>query len=429
MREMFVGLELGFLDISWLFLCLTPMFMLMVMPIATMLSVFLTFLKMGTDRELLALKASGISLKDLLPAPIFFSVLCAIATILISMYSINWGMMEFRGTVMNIATTRAKLVLRPGVFNQDLPGLTIFARQVDPLTGELEQVMVEDRTKEKNSIVIIAPHGSLTTDELRGEILFNMFNGRLYRTGKGNVSVLGFEQYTVRLSLSELFKDMSLGEIRPKEMSWQELQVLTSQETPENMPLYLKAKMEIQKRMAFPVACMVLGFFALPLACIFEGVNRQLGIALALVMFFIYYSLTSISMTLVESGTVAPFLGGWITNFVFLFLGIYLFRRALHERTPNIRGKIVKLMAKIKCKIRSTFPGFFSSKNNNTLNPKLNSKSELEQLEAQSKLKSKPDPKLKSKVKSKLEPRTGPKTETTTEATIEAKIKKDEQAL
>ncbi len=366
LREMFVGLELGFLDISWLFFCLTPMFMLMVMPIATMLSVFLTFLKMGSDRELLALKASGISLKDLLPAPILFSVLCAIATIFVSMYSINWGMMEFRGTVMEIATTRAKLILRPGVFNQDLPGLTIFARNVNPLNGDLEQVMVEDRTKEKNSIVIIAPYGSLTTDELRGEILFNMFNGRLYRTSQENISVLGFDQYAVRLSLSELFKDMSLGEIRPKEMSWQELQTLTSNENPEDIPLYLKSKMEIQKRMAFPVACMVLGFFALPLACIFEGVNRQLGIALALVMFFIYYSFTSISMTLVESGTLAPFVGGWVTNILFLFLGIYLFRRALYERAPNLRIKFAKLISKITCKIRFIFPALFKTKPTST---------------------------------------------------------------
>ena len=363
MREMFVGLELGFADIAWLFLCLTPMFMLMVMPIATMLSVFLTFLKMSTDRELLALKASGISLKDLLPATLFFSTLCATVTILVSMYSINWGMMEFRGTVMEIATTRAKLVLRPGVFNQDLPGLTIFARNVDPITGNLEQVMVEDRTKEKNSIVIIAPHGSLTTDERRGEILFNLFNGRLYRTGGEQIAVLGFEQYTVRLALSELFKDMSLGSIRPKEMSWQELQTLVGAENPENMALYLKAKMEIQKRLTFPVACIVLGFFALPLACIFEGVNRQLGVALALVMFFIYYTFTSIGMTLVEAGSINPILGSWLTNFIFLMMGIYLFRRALHERTPNLRRQITKLFGNLKARLHAKFPAWFGAKN------------------------------------------------------------------
>ena len=339
LRDMFVALNLGLLDIGWLFLCLTPMFMLMVMPIACMLSVFLTFLKMSTDRELLALKAGGLSLKELLPAPIFFCILAGIATLLIGLFSISWGMGEFRGTILDIASTRAKLVLRPGVFNQDLPGLTIFARTVNPLSGELGQVMVEDRTKEKNSIVILAPHGELTTDERRGEMLFVMDNGRLYRTAGAQISVLGFEQYIVRLSLADLFSDMSLGEIRPKEMAWSELTAILS-DPAAKLAARLKAEKEIQKRITFPVACVVLGFFALPLACFFEGVNRQFGVLLALTTFFIYYAVSTISLNLVESGTLAPWLGGWAPNIIFLAGGLYLFRQALTERAPRLARRL-----------------------------------------------------------------------------------------
>ena len=346
LREMFVGLDLGLLDIGWLFFCLTPMFLLMVMPIACMLSVFLTFLKMSTDRELLALKAGGISLKELLPAPLFFCFLAGIFTLLVGLFSISWGMMEFRGTVLDIASTRAKLVLRPGVFNQDLPGLTIFARNVNPVSGELSQVMVEDRTKEKNSIVILAPHGNLATDEMRGEILFVMENGRLYRTVGDQISVLGFDEYTVRLSLAELFKDMSLGAIKPKEMAWSALRAILSDPDSENY-LKLRAEKEIQKRVTFPVACMVLGFFALPLACFFEGVNRQFGIVLALATFFIYYAVSTISLNLVESGSVPPWVGGWTPNLLFLLGGLYLFRKALYERMPNAGRHIDRMTRSI----------------------------------------------------------------------------------
>lgn len=347
LREMFVGLELGLADIAWLFLCLTPLFLLMVMPIACMLSVFLTFLKMSTDRELLALRAGGISLKELLPAPLLFCSLGALATVLISIYSISWGMMEFRGTIMEIATTRAKLVLRPGTFNQDIPGLTIFARKVNLHTNELTQVLVEDRSKEKSSLVILAPHGSLATDEARGEILFNLLNGRLYRTSNNQVSVLGFDTYTVRISLVDLFKDMSLGEVRPKEMSWNQLFDLIKSGNLNEINLLRKAEVEVQKRLTFPIACVILGFFALPLACIFEGVNRQIGIILALVMFFVYYSLSYMGMNLAESGKVPAIPGVWAPNVIFLGLGIYLFNRALHERVPNVRYAFNKLKRKV----------------------------------------------------------------------------------
>lgn len=351
LRDMFVGLDLGLLDIAWLFLCLTPMFMLMVMPIACMLSVFLTFLKMSTDREMLALKTGGISLKELLPAPLVFCALAGAATLCIGLYSISWGMSEFRGTILNIASTRAKLVLRPGVFNQDLPGLTIFARKVNPVSGALEQVMVEDRTKEKNSIVILAPHGFLTTDERRGEMLFVMDNGRLYRTVGDQISVLGFDVYTVRLSLADLFRDLSLGEIKPKEMAWDELfELRQNPDTDETARL--RVEKEIQKRITFPVACLVLGFFAMPLACFFEGVNRQFGVLLALTAFFIYYAVSTVSLNLVEAGTFPPAVGGWAPNVLFFAGGLVLFRRALLERAPNLGRGLGRAAARIKLLVR-----------------------------------------------------------------------------
>ena len=68
MRELFLGLDLGILDTVLLFGYMTPLFLMLVIPIACMLSVFLTFLRMSTDRELVALRAGGINIYQMLPA-------------------------------------------------------------------------------------------------------------------------------------------------------------------------------------------------------------------------------------------------------------------------------------------------------------------------------------------------------------------------
>ena len=97
-------------------------------------------------------------------------------------------------------------------------------------------------------------------------------------------------------------------------------------------------EVEIHKRWALPVACLVLGLFALPLACVFEGVKRQFGIVLALVFFLIYYSLFSVGMTMGESGLLPPVVGIWLANAVFFLiggLGLYL---AHKERAPSLAG-------------------------------------------------------------------------------------------
>ena len=339
LREVFFGADLGFADILILFFYLSPMFLFLIMPIAAMLSVFLTFLRINSDNELIALKASGISLKQLLPAPLLFCALCTVLALLVSVFAVSWGMGNFRGTIMDIAQTRARLVLQPGVFNKDIPGITIFARQADLNTGQIRHVLVEDRTREKNSVVILAPKGSIVTDENRGEIIFQLLNGRLYRTAENQLSVMGFGEYEVRLDLSQLFKGVNLGGIVFKEMSWTQLEnILSGKDTSSDWNAEDRGKVvvEMHKRWVFPVACIVLGFFALPLACYFEGLNRQYGIMVILFMFLVYYSMVSFAMNAIY-GHIPIWLCMWAPNILFLAGGGYFFRLTLKERHVNMR--------------------------------------------------------------------------------------------
>lgn len=339
LREVFFGADLGFADILLLFFYLSPMFLFLIMPIAAMLSVFLTFLRINSDNELVALKASGISLKQLLPAPLLFCSLCTVLALLVSIFAVSWGMSSFRGTIMDIAQTRARLVLQPGVFNKDIPGITIFARKADLNTGQIRHVLVEDRTREKNSVVILAPKGSIVTDESRGEIIFKLLNGRLYRTADKQLSVMGFGEYEVRLDLSQLFKGVKLGGLAFKEMSWTQLENILSGEDQSSRwddEDRGKVVVELHKRWVFPVACIVLGFFALPLACYFEGLNRQYGIIIILLMFLVYYSMVSFAMNAIYS-SVPVWLCMWAPNILFLAGGGYFFRLTLKERHVNMR--------------------------------------------------------------------------------------------
>ncbi len=355
LRDLFLGLDFTFADIALLFLYMMPLFLIMVLPISCMVAVFLTFLRMGSDREIIALKAGGVGLYQMLAAPMIFSALCMVACFGVSLEGIPWGMGAFRSTVLEIASTRAKVTVQAGVFNKDIiPGLTLFARKVDPETGKLRQVVFEDNTrKEGVGVTILAPEGEILTDEQRGELVFFLKNGRIYRADAHQVNILGFQEYEVRVNLSEAFKDMDLGDVRPKEMSMHELYRLTDVKSHTEQRLELKAAAELQKRWALPVACVVLGVFAVPLACAFEGARRQMGVALSLGMFLVYYSLFSIGMNTGESGVLPPVIGLWAANVIFVVLaaaGIILVAR---ERTPNLPSLVAGTSARLKKLLRS----------------------------------------------------------------------------
>jgi lipopolysaccharide export system permease protein len=338
LRDLFLGLDFSLLDIALLFFYMVPMFLILVLPISCMVSVFLTFLRMSTDRELVALKAGGISVYQMLRSPALFAFLCMCMAIFISLHGIAWGMNSFRSTVLAIAKTRAKIVVQPGVFNRDIFGLTLFARKVDPVSGKLSQVIFEDKTQEKtgSSITVLAPEGEIVTDYSRGALLFTLKNGRIYRVYKENVSILEFGEYSVALDINALFSNVDLGDIKPKEMAWADLVSMDKEKNAQNTRYQRRVGVEIQKRWSLPVACLVLGIFALPLACVFEGVKRQFGVLLALALFLVYYSVYSIGMTMAESGILSPETGLWGANILFAVMAAAGLHLAYKERTPSI---------------------------------------------------------------------------------------------
>ena len=344
MRNLFLGLDLSALDAGLLFFYMVPMFMLIVVPFSCMLAVFLTFLRMSTDRELVALRSGGVSLYQLLAAPLIFCTLCAVMNLFVSLYGVSWGMDNFRATVLDIANNRARIVVQPGIFNKDIFGLTLFARQVDPDTREMRSVIFEDRTRdEKNRLTVLAERGTITSEPSTGSILFTLKDGHIYRADGEQFGILGFDEYEIRIDLSKVFSGADIGETRPKEMSWEGLKRVHREQNAPSPRFQLKVAVELQKRWALPTACVILGLFAMPLACMFEGVRRQMGVVLSLVMFLVYYSAFSLGISIGESGKIAPVLGLWIPNALFALVGCLGLYLTACERVPTLQSVLMSI--------------------------------------------------------------------------------------
>ena len=338
LREMLLSQNLEAFDILRLFVYLSPMFLSLLTPIACMLSVFLTFLRMAADRELTALKASGVSLYQLLPAPLFFCALCTLFSLYVSLFGVSWGMEQFKLSLMEFARTKTKLSLQAGVFNQEFPGLTIYAQQVDLDSGEIRFVFVQDKTSKGFTTTVIAPEGSVTTDPVKEQIKVEFKNGRIFRRDGEKLDVLQFGTYAVRLPLGNMLRKMGFERTSPKELSFDKLLEYDSKQSHEmegfDPTLVHKAKVEIQKRLALPLACLVLGLFSVPIACVFRALKQQHGLVLALGVFLVYFSLLSLAESMGESRVLPPVIGIWAPNVLFSAVGFFFFRQAVREKVP-----------------------------------------------------------------------------------------------
>lgn len=320
LRELFLSQNLGLLDLLQLFFFLSPFFLQLITPIACMLSVFLVFLRMSTDNEAVALKASGVSLYQLLPAPLLFSLLCTVFTLFIAMFGVSWGMDMFKAKIVEYARTRSKLAIQAGVFNRDFPKLTFYARQVDSEKGEMRFVFVEDRTLKDTSVVIVAPYGKIETNAEQGEVSIAFRNGRIFRQQGDEMNILQFGRYKVRLPIGSLLGGFSFDRDKPKEMSFTKLWELYNNPNDRmfrDRNYALKLETEFVKRWTLPFGCLVLGMFAFPIASVFRGLRQQYGLLLSMGLFLVYYTFFSVASSLGETGALSPYFGLWFPNILF----------------------------------------------------------------------------------------------------------------
>ncbi len=345
LKDIFVGQNIAILDVIKAFFFLSPSFLSLVIPIACMLSIFLCFLRMAADRELTALQVSGISIKNLALSPLIFSLAAFGFTFYVSMELVSWGSDNFRKTALEMIREQTEISVQPGVFNQYLPGMTIFAQQTDLDTGNMINIFIRDETRGENSMTIVAPRGRIISDTSQGEIVFILEKGRIYRLDATDISVVTFGEYRVRLDLFGLIGSVELSDKDPEEMSWSELRQARMSAVPDTSAYRLVA-LEQHKRFALPMACLILGFFAVPLGMTLHGIGRNWGLFLAIVCFVVYYSLFTAGYSLGETGKIPVPIALWIPNVFFAVPAVAGFCFFSQGRELNLKKTFIKLIRK-----------------------------------------------------------------------------------
>lgn len=83
-------------------------------------------------------------------------------------------------------------------------------------------------------------------------------------------------------------------------------------------------QINLANKLAWPFACFIGVLLALPLALRFGKRGRTLGIALAIIMFFVYYLMTSAAAAFGRNGAINPFLAAWLPNIIMGTAGVLL---------------------------------------------------------------------------------------------------------
>lgn len=318
-------------NILMIFLFISPSFLIITIPVAVLLGTLLTFGRLSSDGEITAFKASGISLYQLfLPISIF-----ALATFLLTsflvFYGLPWGNIGFKDTLYRLAQSKADIEIKERIFNDAFSGLVVYVDRV-PLQGNhMEGILIYDQREKGKSNTIIAREGFIINNRESHEIILRLRNGDIHRfePEAHTFQRIKFDTYDLKLELAKTFaaiekklkdKEMSIEDIRKK---MEEIKRIGGDTT--------SYEVEIHKRYAIPFTCIVFALIGVPLGIQPHRSGRSYGFILSILILLAYYVSLTASEILAVRKIIPAFIAGWIPNFLFGGLGIYLLVKTARE--------------------------------------------------------------------------------------------------
>ncbi len=324
----------GLLQVLLVIVYTIPYFMVFVIPMAVMMAVLLTFLRLSGDNEIMALKAGGVNVTALLPPVVVFCLLGGLLTAFMSIYGQPWGRSSAKQLVVRIAASSIDIGLKERQFTDTFDGIVLYVSQVDTQTRTLRDVFIENQQDDKLASTVVAPRGQLlrAADGLTWRL--RLFDGTIHQVDlqEFRANAIRFDTYDLTLSLAQMLEPQKRPSKHRREMNLAELRQYIREHQAARDAGYFNALMRYHKMFSIPFACLVLGFLAMPLGMQAKRASKSYGLGLGLVFFMLYYLLLSAGSVFGESGRLPPIAAVWMPNLVMAAVGVLLFVRMAQER-------------------------------------------------------------------------------------------------
>ena len=318
----------------------------MMLPLSLFLGVLLAYGRIYADNEMTVLHACGVSEWYVVRVTLVLAVITAIFTGVFTLYLAPMAS-EYQYQVKEeLAADSGLSALVAGRFQKTGNGdAVVFIHDKSRKDNSFNKVFVaqlpDENSSEKsiiNSSIVYANTGKAFEDESGSQRLV-LNDGIRYHSDidSGEFQSVAFDKYYIQI------KDQAV-EHRHRKLNALPTDQLLFDAPPELIAEY---RATIQWRIAFPIACLILIFIAVPLSVVNPRQGKFAKMLPALMLFLGYLLLLTAMRSGVEKGAIPHFIGLWPVHFSALFLGVTLLMK---DRTSGrkIKAKLPSLKRKNK---------------------------------------------------------------------------------
>lgn len=290
-------------------------------PMSLLFSILMTYSRLSQESEIVAMKASGLSMISLFAPGVFVGLIMTMISAQTSFYIAPWGNRQFELLYTEIAHTKAAAIIKPGTFSEGFFDLVVYAQDVNSKTGELQNVFIYDEKQSQSPMTIIARRGRIMTDPLAPghNALLRLEEGDIHRSGETHTKIR-FESYDVRLVEPLQFEERKMT---PGSMTLDDLRTALDQRDKLEKDQILSFDTELNKRWSVATLCLLFSIVAMGLGI---QTNRRSqksnSMILCIGIIVIYYGLFVTLEGMSRSGNV-PALAVWFPHLLFSGFGFW----------------------------------------------------------------------------------------------------------
>jgi LPS export ABC transporter permease LptF/LPS export ABC transporter permease LptG len=294
-------------------------------PFAILVGCLVALGRLGADREILALEASGVSGSRLVWPAVALAGAATALSLLLSTLGAPWAERSLDRTLEHVSRAQPWAQFRAGAVNA-FGGWQVEAREVSGRGDELRGVLL---WVPEIGETVFAEQGRIETGP-GGAVTLTLLNGSVLLSPRGGAKELRFESLSTELPASDeplrRSDDERLAALPLDELALRAAS--TELSSKDHLP---RASIEIHRRLALPIATLIFGFLAVPLFLTRRTFSRSGGGVLGLLATLSYFALVQFGEGLLQSGRIGVAPAVWLPNLALAAVAVVLLLRVRRE--------------------------------------------------------------------------------------------------
>ena len=197
--DFIINKGLSFISFAKLTMLLMPTVLSVIVPVASFCAVLYVYNRLNTDRELIVLKATGLSQWSLAKPALLMAVIVTLVSYGINLYLMPAGFRTFKDEQYVLRADYSHVLLQEGVFNNLLDDLTVYVR-ARRANGEVLGILVHDSRVKGAPVTMMAESGALISTPEGPRFLMVNGNRQEVSSDDQTIKMLFFDRYTLDLS-------------------------------------------------------------------------------------------------------------------------------------------------------------------------------------------------------------------------------------